>query len=159
MATGTVEFAQTRAESSVAIWPSGRTYGSILGWMNIHLPPILMFTKGVHGFDPRPFSVTVLPLMSLLAEEQTSVSRDLRSDLSTKLLSRRSKPTRVPRAIARAEDGHLGAPRPPSAASAAWEGGAFQFPAAIGMPQLLNRHPRTKWDIIHLATPPDAQLC
>ena len=30
-------------------WPWGITYGSILGWMNIHLPPILMFTRGT-GF-------------------------------------------------------------------------------------------------------------
>ena len=31
----------------------GITYGSILGWMNIHLPPILMFTRGLLGFDNR----------------------------------------------------------------------------------------------------------
>ena len=31
------------------VWPWG--YGSILGWMNIHLPPMLMFT----GFDPQPY--------------------------------------------------------------------------------------------------------
>ena len=31
-------------------WPWGRTYGDpILGWMNIHLPPILMFSRGT-GF-------------------------------------------------------------------------------------------------------------
>ena len=30
-----------------------RTYGSISGWMNIHSPPILMFTRGT-GFDPQP---------------------------------------------------------------------------------------------------------
>ena len=30
----------------VARWPWGITYGSILGWMNIHLLPILMFTGG-----------------------------------------------------------------------------------------------------------------
>ena len=30
-------------------WPRGISYGSILGWMNIHLPPILMFTRGT-GF-------------------------------------------------------------------------------------------------------------
>ena len=38
---------------SVHIWqgPWGRTYGSILGWMNIHLPPLLMFTRGT-GFWP-----------------------------------------------------------------------------------------------------------
>ena len=31
------------------------TYGNpILGWMNIHLPPILMFTRGFLGFDPQP---------------------------------------------------------------------------------------------------------
>ena len=34
-------------------WPWGITYGSIVGWMNIHLPPILMFT-GLQGFDPQP---------------------------------------------------------------------------------------------------------
>ena len=28
---------------------------AILGWMNIHLPPILMFTGGYRGFDPQPF--------------------------------------------------------------------------------------------------------
>ena len=27
------------------IWPWGITYGSISGWMNIHLPPILTFTR------------------------------------------------------------------------------------------------------------------
>ena len=31
--------------SSEKIWTWGVTYGSILGWMNIHLPPILMFTR------------------------------------------------------------------------------------------------------------------
>ena len=30
-------------------WPWGRTYGSILAWMNIRLPPILMFNRGT-GF-------------------------------------------------------------------------------------------------------------
>ena len=35
-------------------WPWGITYGSILGWMSIHLPPILMFTRGTRGFDPQP---------------------------------------------------------------------------------------------------------
>ena len=34
-------------------WPWGTTYGSILGWMNIHLPPILMFTRVFLGFDPQ----------------------------------------------------------------------------------------------------------
>ena len=28
--------------------------GHNLGWMNIHLPPILMFTRGLLGFDPQP---------------------------------------------------------------------------------------------------------
>ena len=32
----------------------GITYGSILRWMNIHLQPILMFTRGFLGFDPQP---------------------------------------------------------------------------------------------------------
>ena len=30
----------------VSIWPWGITYGFILGWVNIHLPPMLMFTRG-----------------------------------------------------------------------------------------------------------------
>ena len=34
---------------TTAIWPWGISYGPILGWMNIHLPPILMFTRGT-GF-------------------------------------------------------------------------------------------------------------
>ena len=29
-------------------WPWGITYGSMLGWMNIHLPPTLMFTRGTY---------------------------------------------------------------------------------------------------------------
>ena len=38
-----------------AKWPWGITYGSILVWKNIHLPPILMFTRGYRfGFDPQP---------------------------------------------------------------------------------------------------------
>ena len=28
------------------LWPWGISHGSILGWMNIHLPAILMFTRG-----------------------------------------------------------------------------------------------------------------
>ena len=28
------------------IWPWVKTYGTIFGWMNIHLPAILMFTRG-----------------------------------------------------------------------------------------------------------------
>ena len=32
--------------------PWGITYGSILGRMNTHVPPILMFTRGFVGFDP-----------------------------------------------------------------------------------------------------------
>ena len=35
-------------------WPCRMTHGSILGRMNIHLPPILMFTRGFLGFDPQP---------------------------------------------------------------------------------------------------------
>ena len=27
------------------IWPWVKTYGAIFGWMNIHLPSILMFTR------------------------------------------------------------------------------------------------------------------
>ena len=27
-------------------WPWVKTYGTIFGWMNIHLPSILMFTRG-----------------------------------------------------------------------------------------------------------------
>ena len=34
------------------IWPWGISNGSNLGWMNIHLPSILMFTTGTIGFDP-----------------------------------------------------------------------------------------------------------
>ena len=37
------------AEKPSCIWPWGITYGSIFGWMNIHLPPILMVTRGT-GF-------------------------------------------------------------------------------------------------------------
>ena len=39
------------------VWPWGKTYGSILGWMNIHLPPILMFTRGTGLFDPQPVDI------------------------------------------------------------------------------------------------------
>ena len=39
----------------IYIWPWGITYDSILGSMNIHLPPILMFTRGFLGFDPQPY--------------------------------------------------------------------------------------------------------
>ena len=31
------------------VWPWDITYGSIVGWMNIQLPPNLMFTRGT-GF-------------------------------------------------------------------------------------------------------------
>ena len=31
-------------------WPWGTTY-SIVGWMNIHLPPVWTFTRGLLGFD------------------------------------------------------------------------------------------------------------
>ena len=46
------------------------TYGSILGWMNIHLQPIFMFTR-VQGFDPQPqlhtlFQVAVEPTIPAL---------------------------------------------------------------------------------------------
>ena len=27
---------------------------AVLGWMNIHLPPILIFLPGAVGFDPQP---------------------------------------------------------------------------------------------------------
>ena len=38
-----------------ALWPWGRTNGDpILGCMNIHLPPMLMFTRGFQVFDPQP---------------------------------------------------------------------------------------------------------
>ena len=33
------------------LWPWGIPHGSILGWMNICLPPILLFTRGT-GFSP-----------------------------------------------------------------------------------------------------------
>ena len=35
-------------------WPWVKTYGAIFGWMNIHLPSILMFTR-CQGFDPLPY--------------------------------------------------------------------------------------------------------
>ena len=35
-------------------WPWGITYGSVLGWMNLHLLPILMFARGTRGIDPQP---------------------------------------------------------------------------------------------------------
>ena len=39
------------------IWPWGRIHGSLLRWMNIHLPPILTFTRGTvltHSQTPQP---------------------------------------------------------------------------------------------------------
>ena len=41
-------------------WPCGISYGSILGWVNICLPPILMFTRGTLGFDPQPDCIDVI---------------------------------------------------------------------------------------------------
>ena len=38
------------------MWPWVMTYASILGRMKSHVPPILMFTRGVRGFDPQPCS-------------------------------------------------------------------------------------------------------
>ena len=40
---------RTERMKMVSTWPWGIIYGCILGWMNIHLPPILMFTRGT-GF-------------------------------------------------------------------------------------------------------------
>ena len=40
-------------------WPWERTYGSFFGWMNIDLPPILMFTRGFVGFDPQPCALSI----------------------------------------------------------------------------------------------------
>ena len=37
------------------IWPWVKTYDAIFGWMNIHLPSILMFTR-CQGFDPLPYA-------------------------------------------------------------------------------------------------------
>ena len=39
------------------IWPWVKTYDAIFGWMNIHLPSILMFTR-CQGFDPLPDTTT-----------------------------------------------------------------------------------------------------
>ena len=39
-------FTRPSKSASILKWPWGITNGSILGWMNIHLPPILMFTRG-----------------------------------------------------------------------------------------------------------------
>ena len=50
----------TAYPSQTNLFKTIRTYGSILGWMNIHLPPILMFIRGFLGFDPQP-SVQNLP--------------------------------------------------------------------------------------------------
>ena len=35
-------------------WPWGISYGSIWRWMNIYLPPILMFTRITIAKDPQP---------------------------------------------------------------------------------------------------------
>ena len=37
--------------AGVHIWPWIKTYDTIFGWMNIHLPAVLMFTRG-RGFWP-----------------------------------------------------------------------------------------------------------
>ena len=47
--TTTASFTWSLGSRSGKIWPWGITYGSILGWMNIHLPAILMSTRGT-GF-------------------------------------------------------------------------------------------------------------
>ena len=41
----------TLMKSATTIWPWVKTYSTIFGWMNIHLPAILMFTRGT-GFWP-----------------------------------------------------------------------------------------------------------
>ena len=41
--------------SRYRIWPWVKTYDAIFGWMNIHLPSILMFTR-CQGFDPMPYN-------------------------------------------------------------------------------------------------------
>ena len=40
------------------IWPWVKTYDAIFGWMNIHLPSILTFTR-CQGFDPLPYRSTL----------------------------------------------------------------------------------------------------
>ena len=37
----------------VGTWPWVPTYDSILGRMNTHVPPSLMFTRGLLGSDPQ----------------------------------------------------------------------------------------------------------
>ena len=41
-----------RGRAQVIQWPWGITYGDPILGMNIHLPPILMFTRGFPGFRP-----------------------------------------------------------------------------------------------------------
>ena len=45
----------------ILTWPWVKTYGTIFGWMNIHLPATLMFTRGT-GFWP----ITTFSLLYLL---------------------------------------------------------------------------------------------
>ena len=45
----------TRPTWWISTWPWVKTYNAIFGWMNIHVPSILMFTHRCQGFDPLPY--------------------------------------------------------------------------------------------------------
>ena len=44
---------------SINVWQWVKTYDAIFGWMNIHLPSILMFTR-CQGFDPLPYIYNII---------------------------------------------------------------------------------------------------
>ena len=95
-------------------WSWGITYGSILGWMNIHLPPLLMFTRGFLGFDPQPLAfLSFLPLKKPPQGARRILGPSFREDLG-------GSPPVLPSSLAFALSHSLGASRGPAPGTSSW---------------------------------------